>query len=43
MLDTINEKLGEECHRDYPPLTDEQKQAMTNREIELWEEKQKAG
>ncbi|WP_158736776.1 flagellar filament capping protein FliD [Alteribacillus sp. YIM 98480] len=43
MLDTINEKLGEDRYRDYPPLTDEQKQAMTDREIELWEEKAKSG
>ncbi|SFE92874.1 flagellar filament capping protein FliD [Alteribacillus iranensis] len=43
MLDTINEKLGEKRHRDYPPLTDDQKKELSDREIELWEEKAKSG
>ena len=30
-------------YRDYPPLTDAQKKEMSDREIELWEEKAKTG
>ncbi len=30
-------------YKDYPPLTDEQKSAMSDREIELWEEKAQEG
>ncbi len=40
---TINEKLSEERYRKYPPLTDEQKEAMSDKEIELWEERAKSG
>ncbi|MGX1983427.1 flagellar hook-associated protein 2 [Thermolongibacillus altinsuensis] len=43
VIDKINAKLKEERYRDYPPLTDEQKQAMTDKQIELWEEKAKSG
>lgn len=43
VIDKINAKLREERYRDYPPLTDEQKQAMTDKQIELWEEKAKSG
>lgn len=30
-------------YRDYPPLTDEQKKELSDKEIELWEEKAKEG
>ena len=43
LIDTINEKTDEEYDRDYLPLTDEQKEEMTEDEIELWEEKAKTG
>jgi flagellar hook-associated protein 2 len=43
VIDKINAKLKEERYRDYPPLTDEQKEAMTEKQIELWEEKAKSG
>lgn len=43
ILDEINQKLHEPRYRDYPPLTDEQKEAMSDREVELWEEKAKSG
>ena len=43
VIDTINKVLKEERFRDYPPLTDDQKEAMTEKEIELWEEKAKSG
>jgi len=44
MLDKLNGYLDEEAnYRDYPPLTDEQKKEMSEREIELWEKKAKQG
>ncbi|HZH60851.1 MAG TPA: flagellar filament capping protein FliD [Metabacillus sp.] len=39
----INSKITEKRYRDFPPLTDEQKSEMKDREIELWEEKAKSG
>jgi len=43
MVDKINGKLTEDHHRDYPPLTSEQMEEMSDREIELWEEKARSG
>ncbi|SDH19901.1 flagellar hook-associated protein 2 [Alteribacillus persepolensis] len=43
MIDTTNEKLNEEYYRDYPPLTEEQRGEMSEREIELWEERSQSG
>lgn len=43
LIEKINSKLNEEVFRDFPPLTDEQKKEMSEREIELWEEKAKSG
>ncbi|WP_017756423.1 flagellar hook-associated protein 2 [Calidifontibacillus oryziterrae] len=43
LLDKVNGKLNETKYRDYRPLTDEQKEAMSDREIELWEERAKSG
>ncbi|NLM46559.1 MAG: flagellar filament capping protein FliD [Firmicutes bacterium] len=43
LIEYINGKLNEEYFRDFQPLTDEQKEAMTEKEIELWEEKAKSG
>jgi flagellar hook-associated protein 2 len=42
-ISKINAELKEERYRDYPPLTDEQKEAMTEKQIELWEEKARSG
>ncbi|MCK7607477.1 flagellar hook-associated protein 2 [Geobacillus stearothermophilus] len=39
----INAELKEERYRDYRPLTDEQKEEMTEKQIELWEEKARSG
>ncbi len=39
----IHERLNEPVHRDFPPLTDEQREAMSDREVELWEEKAHSG
>lgn len=43
MLEKINGKLKEELYRDFKPLTDEQKEAMSERDIERWEEKAMSG
>jgi len=42
-IDLINKKLSEERYRNYPPLTEEQKKAMSENDIKLWEEKAKSG
>ena len=43
LIDKINGKLNEERFRDYLPLTDAQKNEMSEKEIELWEERAKSG
>ncbi|MFD1139407.1 flagellar filament capping protein FliD [Paenibacillus urinalis] len=43
LLSLFNTKIGEEKYRDYAPLTDEQKEAMKENEITLWEDKAKSG
>lgn len=43
VIEKINGKLTEERFRNFPPLTDEQKEEMTEKQIELWEEKAKSG
>jgi len=43
LLDKINGKLYEKYDRNYLPLTDEEKEAMKEKEIEKWEEKAKTG
>lgn len=43
LIDQLNAKLTEPKYRNYPPLTDEQKEEMTDKQIELWEEKAKSG
>ncbi|WP_100400237.1 flagellar filament capping protein FliD [Bacillus sp. FJAT-44742] len=43
MLEKVNGMLTETRYRDYPPLTDEQKEAMSDREIEKWEERAQSG
>ncbi|MFZ5754636.1 MAG: flagellar filament capping protein FliD [Bacillota bacterium] len=43
LMDKIGTELAEERYRDYLPLTKEQKEAMSEKEIELWEEKAKSG
>jgi len=40
MLAKINSVLTEERYRDYLPLTDDQKKAMSEDDIKLWEQKQ---
>ncbi|HHW36026.1 MAG TPA: flagellar hook-associated protein 2 [Bacillales bacterium] len=43
LLDKMNGKLTEERYRSFTPLTNEQKGAMKDKEIEQWEEKAKSG
>lgn len=43
LIDTINSTISEEYDSDYPPLTDDQKEEMTDDEIENWEAKAKVG
>ncbi len=43
IIGEIHEKLREPHHRDFPPLTDEQRESMSEREVELWEEKAMSG
>lgn len=44
LITTITEYLNEDPnYRDYAPLTDEQREEMSDKQIELWEEKAKEG
>lgn len=43
LVDKINGELGEKKYSDYLPLTDEQREAMTEDQIKKWEEKAKSG
>ncbi len=44
LIDELNDYLEEETdYKKYAPLTSEQKKEMSDREIELWEEKSKKG
>ncbi len=42
-IEKINGELKEERFRDYRPLTDKQKEELSEREVELWEEKARSG
>ncbi|HIT87322.1 MAG TPA: flagellar filament capping protein FliD [Candidatus Coprocola pullicola] len=43
LIELVNKELTTKRDRDYPPLTEEQKEEMSDEEIELWEEKAKKG
>lgn len=44
LIEDLNSRIGEDAsYKSYAPLTSEQKAEMTDREIELWEEKSKEG
>jgi flagellar hook-associated protein 2 len=43
IIENINKKLKEKYDKNYPPLTDEQKAVMNEKDIEKWEEKAKTG
>ena len=42
-IEVMNQSQFEERHRDFPPLTEEQKAEMTEEQITRWEEKAKSG
>ncbi len=43
IIETLNAKLSEEYDRDYMPLTEEQKDEMGEKDIEIWEKKARTG
>lgn len=43
MLEELNDKIRESKYRDFQPLSSEQKKEMSDKEIELWEEKAMSG
>lgn len=43
LMDDVNGQLKAEEYREYKPLTDEQRQAMSEKEVEQWEERAKSG
>ena len=43
LIDKINSELSEKLYSDYTPLTDEQRESMSESDIKLWEEKAKSG
>ncbi|MFJ5623465.1 flagellar hook-associated protein 2 [Peribacillus loiseleuriae] len=43
VIEKIKDKTGESKYRSFTPLTAEQKKAMTEDEVKLWEEKAKSG
>ncbi len=43
LVEELQTKLKEKVYSDYPPLTDAQKDEMSEEEIEKWEEKAKSG
>ncbi|OOE14392.1 flagellar hook-associated protein 2 [Fictibacillus arsenicus] len=42
-IEAINKKTSETRYRDFPPLTDEQRKDLSEKEAELWDEKAKSG
>lgn len=43
LIKHVNGKLTEDRNRSYKPLSDEQRDAMSEKDIELWEEKARSG
>lgn len=43
IIEDANTKLTEKKQRDFPPLSEDQKKDMSEKEIELWEEKARSG
>ncbi|NSL51797.1 flagellar hook-associated protein 2 [Calidifontibacillus erzurumensis] len=43
VIEIINGKITQDRYRSYHPLSDEEKEAMTEKQIEMWEEKAKSG
>jgi flagellar hook-associated protein 2 len=43
LIEKINEKTGEPVYREYKPLSDEEKESLSEKQIEQWEEKARSG
>lgn len=43
VVETLNESQREEKYRDYKPLTEAEKKGLSDKEVELWEERAKSG
>jgi flagellar hook-associated protein 2 len=43
LITTIQKKVSEDYYRDYPPLTDAQKEQLSDKQQEQWTEKAKSG
>jgi flagellar hook-associated protein 2 len=43
LIDTVNKKVSEERYRDFTPLTDDQRETLSDKQQEQWEEKAKSG
>ncbi|WP_075983623.1 flagellar filament capping protein FliD [Bacillus massilinigeriensis] len=43
LIDKINKKTSETRYRDYTPLTDDQREELSDKQQELWEEKARSG
>jgi flagellar hook-associated protein 2 len=43
IVDKLNSEVSEKRYKDYVPLTDEQRETMSEKQIEQWEEKAKSG
>ncbi|OEH92207.1 flagellar filament capping protein FliD [Bacillus solimangrovi] len=43
LIDKMQGKVEEELYRDYKPLTDEERESLSEKQIEQWEEKSKSG
>ncbi|WP_079527191.1 flagellar hook-associated protein 2 [Halobacillus hunanensis] len=43
VIEKLNEQVTEKRYREFPPLTEKQKEDLEESEIELWEEKAKSG
>lgn len=43
LLEKINGKLGEAVYRDYKPLSSDEREALSEKQIEQWEEKARSG
>ncbi|SER81415.1 flagellar hook-associated protein 2 [Gracilibacillus ureilyticus] len=43
LIDAVNGKVTETFYRDYDPLTDEQRESLTEKQQEDWEERAKSG
>lgn len=43
LIGKINDKLSEEKYRDYAPLTDQQRETLSDKQQEQWEEKARSG